>query len=68
MQMIARTTGGKAFTAQSSGAVAKIYKSLGSSIGRRRKLEEITSWFAAAAALLLVGAVATGKLLDGRLP
>jgi Ca-activated chloride channel family protein len=68
MQMIARTTGGKAFTAQSSGAVAKIYQSLGSSLGRRRKLEEITSWFAAAAALLLVGAVATGKLFDGRLP
>jgi Ca-activated chloride channel family protein len=68
MQMIARTTGGKAFTAQSSGAVAKIYQSLGSSLGRRRKLEEITSWFAAAAALLLVGAVATGKLYDGRLP
>ena len=49
-------------------SLAKIYQSLGSSLGRRRKLEEITSWFAAAAALLLVGAVATGTLLDGRLP
>ena len=68
MQTISRTTGGKSFTAQSSGSLAKIYQSLGSSLGRRRKLEEITSWFAAAAALLLVGAVATGKLLDGRLP
>jgi Ca-activated chloride channel family protein len=68
MQMIARTTGGKAFTAQSSGTLAKIYQTLGSSLGRRRKLEEITSWFAAAAALLLVGAVTTGKLIDGRLP
>jgi len=66
--MIARTTGGKAFTAQSSGAVAKIYQSLGSSLGRRRKLEEITSWFAAAAALLLLGSLGAAKLTGERLP
>jgi Ca-activated chloride channel family protein len=68
MQAIASETGGQAFTAETSSTLSKIYQTLGSSLGRRRKLEEITSWFAGAAALLLVAAVASGRLLEGRLP
>jgi len=68
MAAIARATGGKAYTAQTSTSLAKIYRTLGSSLGRRPKLEEITSWFAAAGAICLLASVGAGRLLEGRLP
>lgn len=68
MAAIARTTGGKSYTAETSASLSAIYRTLGSSLGRRTKLEEITSWFAFGAAFLLIGAVGTGRLLEGRLP
>jgi Ca-activated chloride channel family protein len=68
MSQIASATGGKAYSAQTASSVVQIYKSLGSSIGRTHKRVEITSWFAAAAACLLVGAVGAAVLLESRLP
>ncbi len=68
MQQIAAATGGRAYTAQTATSAVDIYRTLGSSIGRVRKLVEVTSWFAVAAALLLLASVVSGRLLDGRIP
>ena len=65
MAAIARATGGKAYTAQTSASVVKIYRTLGSSLGRRPKLEEITSWFAAAAAVCSAPARSARARLEG---
>jgi len=68
VRQIAVTTGGKAYTARTANKLVDIYKSLGSSIGHKTELREVTSWFAVAAAVLLLGAVGTGRLVEGRLP
>jgi len=68
MRAIARATGGKSYTAQSASKLSSVYQTLGSSIGRRTELREITSWFLAAAALLLLGALATARFWEGRVP
>ncbi len=68
VRMISNVTGGKAYTAQTANKLIDIYKSLGSSIGHKTELREVTSWLAAAAAVLLLGAFGTGRLVEGRLP
>jgi Ca-activated chloride channel homolog len=68
MRQIAAISGGQSYTAESATGVVQIYRTLGSSIGRARKLVEITSWFAVAAALALAAAVVSGRMLEGRLP
>ncbi len=68
VRQIAVTTGGKSYNARTASKLVDIYKSLGSSIGHKTELREISSWFAVAAAVLLLGAVGTGRFLEGRLP
>jgi Ca-activated chloride channel family protein len=68
MSMIAQVSGGKSFTAQTDSRVVNIYKTLGSSIARTPKHEDVSSWFAAIAAALLAGAVGAGVYLSSRLP
>jgi Ca-activated chloride channel family protein len=68
MRAIARATDGSSFTAKSAERLESVYKHLGSSIGRRRELRELTSWFSAAAALFLLAAVGAGRTFEGRLP
>ena len=68
MRAIARETSGETFSAETASKLSNVYRSLGSSIGRRSELREITSWFAAASALLLVAAFGAGRLVEGRLP
>jgi Ca-activated chloride channel homolog len=68
MRQIAAVTGGRSYTAQTASSVVQIYRTLGSSIGRTRKLVQITSWFAAAAAVLLLASVGTARLFEGRIP
>jgi Ca-activated chloride channel family protein len=68
MNQIATATGGKAYTAETASSVVQIYKTLGSSIGRTHKRVQVTSWFAAGAAALLLAAVAAGALFSGRVP
>jgi Ca-activated chloride channel family protein len=68
VRQIATTTGGKAYNARTANTLVDIYKSLGSSIGHKTELREVSSWFAAAAAVLLLGALGAGRLVEGRLP
>jgi Ca-activated chloride channel family protein len=68
MRAIARATGGRSYTARSATKLESVYRQLGSSIGRRRELRELTSWFSGAAALLLIAAVGLGRAWEGRLP
>jgi Ca-activated chloride channel family protein len=68
MRAIARTTGGKSYTAKSAARLEAVYKQLGSSIGRRREEREISSWFVAAAAALLAGSVGVARAFAPPLP
>jgi Ca-activated chloride channel homolog len=65
---IARETGGKTYRAESAEKVSSVYKELGSSVVSRHATREISSWFAGAAALLLLGSLAAARLTGERLP
>jgi Ca-activated chloride channel homolog len=65
---IARDTGGQTFRAQSAEKVANVYKKLGSSVATQHVSREISSWFAGAAALLVLGSLGAARLTGGRLP
>jgi Ca-activated chloride channel family protein len=65
---ISKITGGKAYAARNAIRLTSIYRSLGSRISHETKRREITSWFAAAAAVFLLGAAGAGRLGEGRLP
>jgi Ca-activated chloride channel homolog len=65
---IARDTDGATFRAQSSDKVEQVYKQLGASIARHPVQREVTSWFAGAAALLLLGSLGAARAMGGRLP
>jgi Ca-activated chloride channel homolog len=68
MAQIAQVTGGKSYTAQTASSVVQIYRTLGSSIGRTTKRSEITSWFAIAAAGLLLASFGAARAFEGRIP
>jgi Ca-activated chloride channel family protein len=68
MRAIARATGGTMYAAHTASSVSKIYRTLGSSLGRRTKNERISSWFAAAAALCLIGALGAARINQSLLP
>jgi Ca-activated chloride channel family protein len=68
VQAVSQITGGKSYTAKTNDQIATVYRDLGSSIGRKIENREITSWFAAAAAVLLVGAVGLSRLWSAPLP
>jgi Ca-activated chloride channel homolog len=61
MRAIARATGGSTFAAHDDRRLQSIYSSLSRSVGRQSQPREIASWFAAVAALLLLGAVGLGR-------
>jgi hypothetical protein len=61
-------TGGKTYRAASAKKVNDVYKQLGSSIVSRPATREISSWFAGAAALLLLGSLGAVRLTGDRLP
>jgi Ca-activated chloride channel homolog len=65
---IAKETGGKTYEAKSSAKVQEIYKQLGESIAQRKVNREISSWFAGAAALLLLGSLGAARVAGPRLP
>ena len=54
LQQIAQRSGGQAFTAQQAGALSAVYKKLGSEVAKKKQPREVTSEFAAGAALLLL--------------
>ena len=68
MAAIARATGGKSFRAKTAAKVDNVYKELGSVVTHRQVHREIGSWFAGAAALLLLGAIGASRATAGRLP
>ena len=68
MAMIARTTGGRSYTAHTASSAVDVYRTLGSSVGRTTEEIEISSWFTAAAAVCLLAAVAVGGLLAPGFP
>jgi Ca-activated chloride channel family protein len=65
---IARETDGKTYRAQSASKVQEIYKQLGASIAHKSATREVSSWFAGAAALLLLLSLGGAKLTGERLP
>jgi Ca-activated chloride channel family protein len=65
---VARDTDGATFRAQSADKVEQVYKRLGRSIARHPVQREVTSWFAGAAALLLLGSLGASRAMGGRLP
>jgi Ca-activated chloride channel homolog len=65
---IAHATGGEFFRARTAGALEDAYKSLGSKLGHRRGLHEVTDLFVLGAGLLLVLAAALAAFWAPRLP
>jgi Ca-activated chloride channel family protein len=68
LREISRVSGGKAYTAEDSDRLNSIYKSLGSQLGTRKKLKEVTSSFAIGGLILLLGAGLASLRWAGRLP
>ncbi len=67
MHAIAKATGGMTSTARSEADLARFYQAVGSSFGKTTRRRDISGWFLAAAAVLLLGAVAAGRLIAGPL-
>ena len=65
---IAETTGGEFSEAQDAKTLERVYEQLGSSLGRKPGEVEVTSWFVAAAAALLLLAGALSFAWSPRLP
>jgi Ca-activated chloride channel homolog len=68
LKAIARVTGGEFYRARSAKAVQAAYTKLGSSLGRKPGNVEVTDWFLAGAALLLVLAGILSTLWSPRIP
>ena len=68
LRAIAVRTGGEFFAAQSAKSLQSAYEKLGSSLGRKPGLSEITYAFLAGAAFLLVAAGLLSALWSPRLP
>jgi Ca-activated chloride channel family protein len=68
LRMIARTTGGVAYRARSAARVQDVYKRLSNSVVTHQHRREISSWFAGAAAFVLLGSLAAARLTGERLP
>jgi Ca-activated chloride channel family protein len=68
LRQIAQRTGGQAYTAKTADRVQEIYKGLGSRLVHRPEKREIGSWFAGAAALLLLGALGWSRFTSAPLP
>jgi Ca-activated chloride channel family protein len=68
LRQISQVSGGKAYTAEDADRLNSIYKSLGSQLGTRKKLREVTSSFAIGGIILLLGAGIASLRWAGRLP
>jgi Ca-activated chloride channel family protein len=62
MRRIAKASGGSTATAHDSKQLTAFYQQVRGSFGTQMRTRDIASWFAAAAALLLAGAVGLGRL------
>ncbi len=68
MQQIARTSGGKAFNAQSADELGSIYTNLSKQLGSTTRKRDATALFAAGGVVLVLLAAAGSARLSGRLP
>jgi Ca-activated chloride channel family protein len=68
MRRIAKLSGGRAFQAEDSSDLSRIYESLGSRVASKKEQREITAAFAAGGAILLAAAAAMGLRATARLP
>ena len=68
LSQIAQVSGGEYFTAVDVEELRQVYEELGSRLGSRREEREITDFFAAGSALLLVTGGALSALLFRRVP
>ena len=68
LKAIAQATGGRAYTAANLAEAQRAYRTLGTSLTTRPGKREVSSWFAGAAALLLLGSLGASALTAGRLP
>ncbi len=63
MDMIAKVTGGRTFTAQTASQATSVYKGLGTSLAREHKEQVLTAWFALAAAIIFAGAALLSRIV-----
>ena len=68
LRAIAQVTGGSAYRAQSASKVQNVYRKLSGAVVTHTQRREISSWFAGAAAFLLLGSLAAGKITAERRP
>lgn len=68
LREMARASGGQAYEVDDAAELDRVYERLGSQVGSEPEQREITSAFAGAGLLLLLGAVGTGTRWRGRLP
>ena len=68
LREISSITGGTFTETADAGELDKVYKQLGSKVGTKRVKQEVSSDFAAAGLLLLLGGLGTGLRRRGRLP
>ena len=68
LRAIAERTGGKFYRAKSAGDAEAAYASLGAKLGRQKGTTEVTGWFVAGAAFLLVLAGVLSAFWSPRLP
>lgn len=68
LRRIARASGGQAFEARDSERLDRVYEELGSRVGRKDEVREMTAGFAGAGFLLVLAGAAASLRLFGRLP
>jgi Ca-activated chloride channel family protein len=68
LKQVAETTGGKFFAAADAGALKDVYDEIGSQVGVEHKTRELTVFFTAAGAALLLAGAALSMLWFARLP
>ena len=65
---IAHATGGQTFRATTAQEVDSVYKQLGQSIAHHNTTRDVSSWFSALAALLVLGSLGAALIPGARLP
>jgi Ca-activated chloride channel homolog len=68
LDSIARTTGGRFFTAPTARDLEVVYANLGRGLAKREEKQEVTAAFAGGGLLLLLAGLAAGLVRQGRLP
>ena len=68
LDSIARTSGGRSFTAPTARDLEAVYANLGKGLATRNEKQEVTGAFAGGALILLLAGMVTGLIRNGRLP